>query len=264
MRTRIISGAALVLIVSALVTFHILTDIPFVMIAALAFVTGVAAYELSYNAKLVCDKILGFMSGIFSALEFVLYVMYPSYAIYSAILYVLFVMAVALFRHQTVNNTDIMSAVAVPLMLSFAVFCIYAVLSKGLFYLLLMLNFSSVCDCGAYFVGVTIGRHKLCPKISPKKTVEGAIGGILLSVLVTVLLYFLFGLENGLLPLILITPVLCVVGMMGDLFASVIKRKAEIKDYGKLIPGHGGIMDRFDSILLIAPAFLLLLTVIRG
>ena len=108
---------------------------------------------------------------------------------------------------------------------------------------------------GAYFVGSTIGKHKLCPEISPKKTVEGAVGGILSSLVVTLILVFAFSVTEKLLAALILTVPFCILGMIGDLFASAIKRTAGIKDYGNLIPGHGGILDRFDSIIMIAPLF---------
>jgi len=107
-------------------------------------------------------------------------------------------------------------------------------------------------DIFAYFVGCAIGKHKLCPNISPKKTIEGAIGGIIGSVILCVLFgYFIYP------ELIVHTAVIGFIGsffaMAGDLIASAFKRKMGIKDYGNLIPGHGGILDRFDSVLLVAP-----------
>lgn len=108
-------------------------------------------------------------------------------------------------------------------------------------------------DIGAYFGGYFLGKHKLCPTISPKKTVEGAVSGALASLLFCVLFaaafldrrmlfaYALMGLTGG------------IFSQFGDLTASIFKRKMGIKDYGKLIPGHGGIMDRFDSVLFTAP-----------
>lgn len=106
-------------------------------------------------------------------------------------------------------------------------------------------------DIFAYFTGVLFGKHKLCPTISPKKTIEGSIGGILGATL----LCYLFG---WILPYMaihcLILGLLCgVVSQIGDLTASIFKRHMGIKDYGKLIPGHGGILDRFDSVLFTAP-----------
>ena len=123
----------------------------------------------------------------------------------------------------------------------------------GIYYLLLLINFSSVCDTGAYFIGSFFGKHKLCPEISPKKTVEGAIGGIGSSLIVSVILALCFGNKGHLVVTLIATVLLCIVGIMGDLFASTIKRSVGLKDYSNLIPGHGGILDRFDSMLLIAP-----------
>lgn len=259
MLTRIISGAVLVLIVGALITFHLLIDWPYLLITVLALLAATATYEIANNAKFVNNKILVWVSSLFAAVQVIALTVYPSLSIYSAIIFVLITAVLSLVLYGKISNSDIMSAIALPLILGFAFFCVYALLERGLVYLLLLLNFSSVCDCGAYFAGVTMGRHKLCEKISPKKTVEGAVGGLALSIIVTVLLCYIFDMSAAILPLVIITPILCIVGMIGDLFASVIKRNANIKDYGTLIPGHGGITDRFDSILLIAPIFILLL-----
>ena len=111
---------------------------------------------------------------------------------------------------------------------------------------------------GAYFVGSAIGKHKLCPNISPKKTVEGAIGGIISSIIVTAILALCFS-KSIWLPLVLTIP-LCILGMIGDLFASAIKRSVGLKDYSNLIPGHGGILDRVDSIIMIVPLMYVLIS----
>lgn len=260
MLTRIISGAVLIIVVAALICFHLLVDFPYLLIAVLSLLAATATYELGKNAKLVNNKWLVLFSSIWAALQLAALCILPSLSLYISIVFVLIMAICTLVFYGKVANSEIMSAVALPIILSFAFYCVYALLQRDLLYLLLLLNFSSVCDCGAYFVGVTVGRHKLCEKISPKKTVEGAIGGIALSVAVTVALCFVFGIVDKMLPLIIITPILCAIGMIGDLFASVIKRNADIKDYGNLIPGHGGITDRFDSILLIAPVFVLLIS----
>ena len=151
-----------------------------------------------------------------------------------------------------------------PAVLAFGFSCIGGVINHrdGLYYLLLTLNFSSVCDMGAYFVGSACGKHKLCPEISPKKTVEGAVGGIVSSIVVSVIILLCFGRAAELPLLLLLTIPFCILGMFGDLFASAIKRSVGLKDYSHLIPGHGGILDRFDSILLIAPV--MYLCVMRG
>lgn len=131
----------------------------------------------------------------------------------------------------------------------------------GQFFIWLVFICAWGCDTGAYFTGVTIGKHKLIPDLSPKKTVEGSVGGIVLATI----LAFLYGLiMKRCFPALddVNTVLLCtvtgtlgsVLAQIGDLAASAIKRYTGIKDYGHLIPGHGGIIDRFDSVLLTAPA----------
>ena len=151
-----------------------------------------------------------------------------------------------------------------PLMLSF----IYLVrdLEYGAYMVFMIFISSWICDTCAYVVGMLIGKHKMAPKLSPKKSVEGAIGGVAGSVLVGALFgYFLMAplTGNGGTTWIfaLIGGVGAVISQVGDLAASAIKRNHEIKDYGKLIPGHGGVMDRFDSVIFTAPIIYLLLLV---
>ena len=105
------------------------------------------------------------------------------------------------------------------------------------FYAVLIMGVPWIADAGAYFVGVKYGKHKLCPEISPKKTIEGAAGGVLTGILSAVII----GLVN--------TPL----SMLGDLSFSIIKRTLGIKDYGSIMPGHGGMLDRFDSVIVTAP-----------
>lgn len=113
-------------------------------------------------------------------------------------------------------------------------------------------------DTCAYCVGVLLGRHKMAPKLSPKKSIEGAVGGVAGAVLLFVLYthFVVNGYSGMTMPLpfaALLGAVGALVSMVGDLAASAVKRDHEIKDYGKLIPGHGGIMDRFDSVIVAAP-----------
>lgn len=107
-------------------------------------------------------------------------------------------------------------------------------------------------DIMAYFTGFAFGKHKLCPKISPKKTIEGSIGGILGSVILSGLFGYFFT-PDILVHCIIIGVLGGIVSQFGDLTASIFKRKMGIKDYGNLIPGHGGILDRFDSVLFTGP-----------
>jgi phosphatidate cytidylyltransferase len=111
-------------------------------------------------------------------------------------------------------------------------------------------------DSAAYFTGISIGKHKLSPAISPKKTIEGALGGIIGSSLLTTIFGVLISKYNsniGIFDFIIIGLLCGIFSQLGDLAASYIKRYANLKDFGKLIPGHGGILDRFDSILFTMP-----------
>jgi len=119
-----------------------------------------------------------------------------------------------------------------------------------LIWLVLLTAFGT--DSMAYFTGYLLGKNKLCPKISPKKTVEGAIGGIIGSIVLCGLFgYFMAG--DLITDCIIIGFAGSIISQFGDLTASVFKRKMGIKDYGNLIPGHGGVLDRFDSVLFTAP-----------
>lgn len=108
-------------------------------------------------------------------------------------------------------------------------------------------------DAGAYYVGKRFGKRKLSPRISPKKTVEGLVGGVLMSIVTVTVIHFTFFRDFALLHAIIIGIILSVSGVIGDLAESMWKRSAAVKDSGTLIPGHGGFLDRFDSILFTAP-----------
>ena len=134
----------------------------------------------------------------------------------------------------------------------------------GLFYLVLALCGAWIADSGAYFSGVFLGKHKLCPNISPKKTVEGFVGGLISNAVIFLGVFIGYALIRNV-PFSVITGiktallgVVCAgVSVLGDLTFSVIKREKGIKDYGKIMPGHGGLTDRFDSVLFVAPVFYL-------
>lgn len=137
----------------------------------------------------------------------------------------------------------------------------------GKFYILVAFVLSMVADSGAYFVGRAFGKHKLAPVISPKKTVEGVIGGVAANIAAMLLFTFVlnrwFGFTQVNYVYAAIYGVLgAIASVVGDLTLSAAKRQAKIKDYGNLIPGHGGILDRFDSTMLVAPLTEILILVI--
>ena len=286
MKTRIISGIVMGIIVAAVLALGFLWN-PIIITLCVALIAAGAVYELLHNvAGIKCKAAwiggcvytfltvfaLNYKSGNGDVLILPLGLTSPIWSswrpgIYGrdlpvilAVLYGVFAVIMILKNHKDFDLAKIVSLFALPLPYAFAYFCLSGVINwdNGIYYLLLLLNFSSVCDMGAYFVGVTCGKHKLCPNISPKKTVEGAIGGIVSSMVVTVILGLCFS-KSLVIPMILTIP-FCILGMIGDLFASAIKRSVGIKDYSNLIPGHGGILDRTDSIIMIAPLLYLFIT----
>lgn len=158
------------------------------------------------------------------------------------------------------------------------VFCFYSLIHlkrclpfaqyryDAIYFILLILCFAWGGDTAAYFAGRAFGKHKLAPIVSPHKTVEGAIGGIFGSVLagvVLTLVYSFLSASHNVITiqvqprhyaiLVVMGAIASVLGILGDLFASSVKRQVGIKDYGTIFPGHGGILDRFDSVMFIAP-----------
>ncbi|MGL4337127.1 MAG: phosphatidate cytidylyltransferase [Turicibacter sp.] len=133
----------------------------------------------------------------------------------------------------------------------------------GISYFLFMLIVVAVGDSGAYFFGRKFGRRKLAPVISPKKTVEGAIGGTLLAVTIGTIFGLVTGISTSVISLILISLIISIVGQFGDLVASSMKRNYEIKDFGTLFPGHGGVLDRLDSHLFASMALYILMNMMN-
>ena len=127
----------------------------------------------------------------------------------------------------------------------------------GLFLLIIGLCGAWIADTGAYFTGVAFGKHKLCPEISPKKTIEGFAGGLLTTGIVYGIAFCVrFEAKPATFAIAFAVGVVCaVIGTVGDLSASMVKRQIGFKDYGKIMPGHGGLMDRFDSVLFVLPTF---------
>lgn len=187
------------------------------------------------------------------------------------VLYILVLLSCAVLCHSVIQLADVtrslfmlVYAVLLPLHLTFI-----RMLDHGAVLIFLPFIGAWMPDTFAYFAGSLLGRHKLIPSVSPKKTVEGSIGAIVGAVL-TFLLYGVivsacFSYRVNYMWLVLLALICGVVAQLGDLAASVIKRECNIKDFGNLIPGHGGILDRTDSLLFVAPViyyFLLIFEVV--
>lgn len=227
-------------------------------LVGIAAVTGyyVAVYfthseEGYYELLGYSDLDIGIMIALFSSLILLMAVYVFSFPKYTA--------------HQVMASY--FSLVYCPVMLSFVF--LTRQLPYGIFLVWMIFINSWISDTCAYLVGVMVGKHKLAPVLSPKKSIEGSIGGIVGAALVGGI--FGYCLEVSLVETYMninrLSIVLAIVGgagsvisQIGDLAASAIKRNYEIKDYGKLIPGHGGIMDRFDSVIFTAPITYFLIT----
>lgn len=132
--------------------------------------------------------------------------------------------------------------------------------SEGSFWLIFLLAVVMVGDAGAFYTGRLFGRHKLAPRMSPKKTVEGLLGGLVFSALAAWAVQYLWLGTVSVSSAVLLGVVLSLLGVLGDLFESMLKRAAGVKDSSALLPGHGGILDRLDSVLFSAPVLFIYLS----
>lgn len=178
-------------------------------------------------------------------------------ALLAAILfaYLLYLFALAVLRRGKTTFADLAETfvTAFYIIVSFTSLALVRYLENGVFYFGIPYIAAWVCDVFALFTGKFFGKHKLSPEISPKKTIEGAIGGTLFGTAALLVYGLILQLAVGARPLygrlLLYGLLLTVAGQIGDLIASLIKREHAIKDYGKILPGHGGILDRFDSVI---------------
>lgn len=258
MKTRIIVAA-----IGLPLLLVVLLALPPVATALLvSAMSVVAVYELLYQTGLVRNLYLMAASALMSiAVCFWSYGGCPwKWALVGLWVYFLTLFLIMLSAHAKLQFASIcvaaFSGVVIPLLLS-SLTRILELESYGRYYILVPLILAFSSDSGAYFAGRAFGRHKLAPIVSPKKTWEGVAGGALCAVLVmllyAVILDLAFSLEVSYGAAALYGLLGTAASVLGDLTFSVIKRQTGIKDYGNLLPGHGGILDRFDSMCLVAP-----------
>ncbi|MBY0120661.1 phosphatidate cytidylyltransferase [Bacillus sp. S/N-304-OC-R1] len=176
---------------------------------------------------------------------------------YSKIEFVL--LAVLLFLTYTVASKnrftfdDVAFSILATLYVGIGFYFFIETREAGLVYIFYSLFIIWATDSGAYFIGRAMGKNKLWPEISPNKTIEGSVGGVICALIVAALFVLFSNIEATFLQLSIITIVLSVFGQIGDLVESALKRHYDVKDSGNLLPGHGGILDRFDSLLFVWP-----------
>ena len=278
MRTRIISGAVGVLLLSAVLYFHETIVLPI----AVAAIIAVMLFELLRAVKMEkCIPVLLASEICGIAMPFIYSFFYfwkekekgvwietkdgsITIAAFALTLLCAFVIFITWLRkHKEIRYEQVFFVLAVMVFVPNAMTTMVRIdrmfpENGGLFYLVMGLCGAWIADTGAYFSGVALGKHKLCPEISPKKTIEGLVGGILTTAIVYAVAFSIYegGFELKTAIIAFVTGAVCaVIGTVGDLSASMVKRQIGFKDYGKIMPGHGGLMDRFDSVLFVLPTF---------
>ena len=259
-------------IISAIVGLLVLGVIMFskeiVLSAAIAVVASVAVYEALKAYGFSKNKFF-VLSGAITSVLYAL-VNYIDKDLISLLLFVMIVLfvVVLLLHHETIKTKDIFAVIFSVFIIPF-VFSTLGYIRKVQFgeYLIWLPFISAwLTDTFAYFGGKFFGRHKLCPKISPKKTVEGSVSGIFGAVIGYIvyglIIKNVWNLNVNMVAFVIISLVTSVLSQMGDLFASTIKRENGVKDFGNLMPGHGGALDRFDSLILTAPFILICIKII--
>ncbi len=234
-----------------------------------ALLSLLAVYELLVATGCWAHKLLSYFSMLFAAVIPFL----SRQTISRNITLICYIYAVAVFCILLRNHQKLhIEQVALEFMFSITIPFSFSTLlyqrdrfgvSLGIFYVLLSLGGAFLSDTTAYFSGRAFGKHKMAPYISPHKTIEGAVGSLILAPVFMCLLawgysalcaWMGYPIQINYLALVCVMPVLTLASILGDLSASVIKRQFQVKDYGSIMPGHGGIMDRFDSVLMVAPA----------
>ena len=234
---------------------------------------ALAAYELLWGTNLVKEyrlvvytAAMSFLVSMWSCFG----MDYPS-ALLGVLGFASLLFMESLISHGKLEFQKIAVCLAGGLLIPFLLSALVRirVTNYGPFHILIPFILAFTSDAGAYFAGRFLGKHKLAPVISPNKTVEGVVGGVAAAIL-SMLLYGLimdlaFGFDVRYLNAVAYGIVGALAGVFGDLAFSAIKRQTGIKDYGNLIPGHGGVLDRFDSMTIVAPlteAFIILIPVV--
>lgn len=260
-KTRLLSSIVLVILIASVLLMGGPVLFLFTLFVALkAFFEMTKATKVrGENQKVCLLEIFGAM-GVLGYYGVIYFANTETYIMLTITLTIVAILFVYVFTFPKYEANQIMAAIFsfiyAPIMLAY----LYLTrnLENGIYIVWLIFISSWICDTCAYVVGMAVGKHKLAPVLSPKKSIEGGIGGIVGAALVG-LIYALIlkriGVSHG--NLLWVFPVISAIGAMisqvGDLAASAIKRNFGIKDYGRLIPGHGGIMDRFDSVIFTAP-----------
>ena len=274
MRTRVITAIFIILVTAPLCLFSHTVAWP-IFVAAMSVM---AVFEMlgcvGTRRKIAVSAPALLMAAVF---PFALRYGGASYDVLlifmiAMFVYLIYLFAISVFSHGKLVLEDVFASYATVfyIMASFGALVLLRDRDFGLYLVILTLYGPWISDVFAYFCGRLFGRHKLIPDVSPKKTVEGAVGGVVFCALAAILYGFILKTFIGeissvsYVSLALIGAVIAVISQIGDLIMSHIKRKYGIKDYGFILPGHGGILDRFDSVLGVVPLIVILCEIFKG
>ncbi|MCM3386785.1 phosphatidate cytidylyltransferase [Ureibacillus chungkukjangi] len=255
MKQRIITG---VVAGALFIIFLVLGNLPFTLLVyALA---AVAIYELLKMKNIQIYSIPGILALLITfslllpkaiTLNFLEASVYTKLDFLLIGVILLLIYSVLVKNHFTFDDVGFILLSTVYVGMGF--YYLIETRNGGLEYLIFALLIVWTTDSGAYFIGRKLGKKKLWPEISPNKTVEGFVGGIITAVVFASIMQMIFPISSSWIALIVIAIIASIFGQMGDLVESAIKRHYGVKDSGNLLPGHGGILDRFDSLLFVLP-----------
>ncbi len=261
MKTRVIT--AIIMISVLLPLIFLKNEVPLEIVGALFVLLATYEYVRLAKASKIYFGLNLLVYGIFT------YYVYPNFDVTLLPLIKVLVGLFIVFTFYTVFRDGTLKKWFNPIVnifyIGLGVANLIVINQTGYMLLIYLLIVISMTDTFAYLFGVRFGKHRLAPTISPKKSVEGAVAGVVFGVIFGVAYYYIFNLDfsmlfnRSLFFLIIMSAAISIVGQMGDLFASKIKRFHNVKDFGDLFPGHGGILDRFDSLLLSGMILMLLI-----
>lgn len=262
MKTRVLSA---ILMVALFIPFLLMGGLPFTIfmaiVSAFALHEVIKVRETRKKFPLVLKLIAYILVMIlcFTDLNTIVFQYNLDYRFLALIVFLFTSPMVFINDTKKYNLNDALFLVSLVVFIGLSFKLIIITRNFDITYIIYLLLITTITDTFALISGMLVGNHKLCPKISPKKTIEGLIGGVIMGTFVATSFYFtVINSSISLVFLIFITALLCVVGQLGDLVFSSIKRYYDIKDFSNLIPGHGGILDRFDSLVYVTLAFILL------
>lgn len=267
MRERIISAAFLIVLIAAVVLLSLKFTIFIDLFVAL--ICACSVFEFCKAVKTLGVFQISLLSMVFSFVHPML--MPYGITIISCYVYTILMLCMLIFFHEKISFKDFAYTFSMTLIITVSLSLIISMKDAdpqhSTMYFVMAIAVPWLADVGAYFTGVFLGKHKLCPKISPKKTIEGAVGGVAFCTVATIIVAFLFckliyadEINIDYFNVMIIGFGGSLLSILGDLSFSVIKRSYSVKDYGDLIPGHGGILDRFDSVICFVPFMYIIIT----